>query len=320
MAIKNGKLQLKLIVTQYAIVFVLILIVIFFTMANSRFLTYTNILNILRQVATIGIMSVGMTMVFITGGIDLSVGSVAGIAAVVAAKLMLANINLVLAFLIVLIISALCGLFNAFWINRIQLPPLITTLATMSSLRGVAYIITGGLPVFGFGNKIAVLGKGQIAGFPVPVFIMLMMFIAGAVLLEKTKFGRYIYGTGGNEEATRLSGINVKKIRYMVYTLCSMLSGFAGVVLLARINSGQPKIGDGYEMDVITAVVLGGVSINGGAGKIQLVIVGVLIMGILSNGMILLNVQEYVQWVVKGLALLGAVGLEKFIQSRRKSI
>jgi ribose/xylose/arabinose/galactoside ABC-type transport system permease subunit len=166
-------------------------------------------------------------------------------------------------------------------------------------MRGVAFLITGGLPVFGFGTKIQGLGRGQIFGFPVPVLIMISLFVLGTILLERTKFGRYIYGVGGNEEATRLSGVNVKMIRYIVYTLCSILSGFAGVVLLARISSGQPKIGDGYEMQVITAVVLGGISMSGGAGKIQLVIFGVLIMGVLSNGMILLNVQEYVQWVVQ---------------------
>lgn len=312
--------KVKAIFTRYGILCVLILIIAFFGIASDKFLTQTNVINILRQVATVGIMSVGMTMVFITGGIDLSVGSVAGVAAVIAAKMMLLDVNIFLIFLTILVISALCGLFNAFWINEVEIPPLITTLATMTALRGVAYIITGGMPVFGFGNKISVLGKGTIYGFPVPVLIMLLMFGLGALLLEKTKFGRYIYGVGGNVEATRLTGVNVKKIRYLVYMLCSILSGIAGVVLLARINSGQPKIGDGYEMNVITAVVLGGVSISGGAGKIMLVIVGVLIMGVLANGMILLNVQEYVQWVVKGIALLAAVGLDKFIQSRRNAL
>lgn len=312
--------KIKAIITQYSIICVLILIIAFFGCASDKFFTQANVINILRQVATVGIMSVGMTMVFITGGIDLSVDSVAGVAAVIAAKMMLLEVNLIVIFAAVLAISALFGLFNAFWINEVEIPPLITTLASMTALRGVAYIITGGMPVFGFGNKISVLGKGTIFGFPVPVLIMLLMFVLGALLLEKTKFGRYIYGVGGNVEATRLTSVNVKKIRYLVYMLCSILSGIAGVVLLARINFGQPKIGDGYEMNVITAVVLGGVSISGGSGKIMLVIVGVLIMGVLSNGMILLNVQEYVQWVVKGIALLGAVGLDKLIQSRRNAI
>jgi ribose/xylose/arabinose/galactoside ABC-type transport system permease subunit len=161
-------------------------------------------------------MSVGMTMVFITGGLDLSVGSVAGIAAVVAAELMLLNVNLVLVFVIVLTISGLCGLLNAFWINQVRLPAFIATLATMTSMRGVAFLITGGLPVFGFGKKIEGLGRGQVFGFPVPVLIMIFLFVLGTILLERTKFGRYIYGVGGNEEATRLSGVNVKKIRYIV--------------------------------------------------------------------------------------------------------
>ena len=313
------QLHWREILAQYGIVVVLVLIITFFAMADSKFLTQANVLNILRQVATVGIMSVGMTMVFITGGIDLSVGSVAGVAAVVAAQMLLSGINVWIVFLCILLLSAACGLFNAFFINQISIPPLIVTLASMIGLRGIAYIITGGMPVFGFGSQISFLGKGYLLGIPVPVVIMLITFAAGAIFLERTRIGRYIYGVGGNEEATRLAGISVKKIRYVVYTICSVLSGLAGVVLLARINSGQPKIGDGYEMDAITAVVLGGVSISGGAGKILFVIVGVLIMGILTNGMILLNVQEYTQWVVKGITLLLAVSLDRLIQSRKQA-
>ena len=184
-------------------------------------------------------------------------------------------------------------------------------------MRGVAFIISGGLPVFGFPSTFAKLGQGYLWIVPVPVIIMVVIFALGFLLLNSTRFGRYVYGVGGNEEATRLSGVGVKSIKYLVYAISGFLSGLAGIVLLSRINSGQPKAGTGYEMDVVTAVVLGGVSINGGEGKIGFVVVGVLIMGVLTNGMILMNINEYVQWVVKGLVLVAAVGFDRLSQQRK---
>ncbi|MHB1345913.1 MAG: ABC transporter permease [Candidatus Humimicrobiaceae bacterium] len=306
--------------TKYGIVFVLLILVVLFSMTSRNFLTSENIFNILRQVAIIGIVSVGMTMVLITGGIDLSVGSVIGVACVLSAELLLAGVNALLTVIITLIISALLGLINAFFINKLNIPPLITTLGMMTTLRGVAYLITSGMPVYGFQSGIDILGKGYLWVIPIPVIIMIIIFALGILFLERSRYGRYIYGVGGNEEASRLSGINVKKIKYMAYAICSLLSGLAGIVLLARISSGTPKAGQGYEMDVITAVVLGGVSISGGEGRLGFVIVGVIIMGVLTNGMILLNIQEYVQWVIKGLVLIAAVGLDRFIQSKKLSI
>lgn len=306
---------------KYAIIFVLILLFIVFCFASETFFTRSNIFNIFKQVAVVGIVSVGMTMVLLTGGIDLSVGSIIGVACVLTATLLVAGVNVVLAVIITLIASAALGMLNAFFINQLKIPPLITTLGMMTSLRGTAYLITGGLPIFGFESDILVLGKGMLFDFiPVPMIIMVIVFILGWLFLDKTRFGRYIYGVGGNEEATRLSGINVKKIKYIVYSISGFLSGLAGIVLLARINSGTPKAGDGYEMDVITAVVLGGVSITGGEGKIGFVIIGVLFMGVLTNGMIMLNVHDYVQQVIKGLALLAAVSFDRVVQTRKARI
>jgi ribose/xylose/arabinose/galactoside ABC-type transport system permease subunit len=265
-------------------------------------------------------MSVGMTMVLLTGGIDLSVGSIAGVGCVVTASLLLRGMNVWLVVPAVLGISTVIGLLNSFFINELQIPPLITTLAMMTSIRGVAYLITGGLPIFGFKSDILFLGQGYVGFIPVPVIVMVIVFIVGIIFVQNTRYGRYMYGVGGNEEATRLSGISVKKIKYVVYSISGLLAGLAGMVMLARINSGTPKMGQGYEMDVITAVVLGGVSISGGEGKLGFVVVGVLIMGVLTNGLILLNVQEYVQWVIKGLALISAVGLDRFIQKRKVKI
>jgi len=303
--------------STYGIVIVLLILTVFFSIASSNFLTIDNILNIMRQVSIVGIASVGITLVLISGGIDLSIGSIIGVAAVSAAILMKGGLSPVYAFVISLVICTALGLLNGFLINQFKVPPLIATLGTMTSLRGLAFIITGGLPVFGFNESFSTFGQGYLWIIPIPVIVMLVVFILGYIFLRYTKYGRYIYGVGGNEEATRLSGIKVKNIKYMVYGIGGALSGLAGLVLLGRINSGQPQAGTNYEMDCITAAVLGGVSISGGEGRIGFVIVGVLIMGILSNGMIMLSVDEYVQRVLKGLVLIMAVSLDRFIQSRR---
>jgi ribose/xylose/arabinose/galactoside ABC-type transport system permease subunit len=306
------------ILATYGILIVLIaLSVVFAAMTSGQFFAIENVFNILKQVAVVGIMSVGMTMVLLTAGIDLSIGSIAGVGCVLTAALLLKGVNVWLVVLAVLAISTATGMLNAFFINELQIPPLITTLAMMTSIRGVAYLITGGMPIFGFKSDILVLGQGYVGFIPVPVIVMVIVFIIGIIFVQNTRYGRYIYGVGGNEEATRLSGISVKKIKYIVYSISGLLSGLAGMVMLARINSGTPKMGQGYEMDVITAVVLGGVSISGGEGRLGFVIVGVLIMGVLTNGLILLNVQEYVQWVIKGLALIAAVGFDRFTQQRK---
>jgi len=306
------------ILATYGIVIVLIaLSVVFAVMTSGQFFSLENIFNILKQVAVVGIMSVGMTMVLLTAGIDLSIGSIAGVGCVLAASLLLKGMNVWLVILIVLAISTLIGLVNGFFINELLIPPLIVTLATMTSIRGVAYLITGGMPIFGFKSDILVLGQGYVGFIPVPVIVMAFIFVIGIVFVQNTRYGRYIYGVGGNEEATRLSGISVKQIKYIVYSISGLLAGLAGMVMLARINSGTPKMGQGYEMDVITAVVLGGVSISGGEGKLGVVFVGVVIRGVLTSGRILLNVQEYVQWVIKGMALIAAVGLDRFIQQRK---
>lgn len=316
---ENKKFNLKNFLAQYAIVLVLIALVVFFSLRAPQFLKSTNIFNILRQVAINGIIAVGMTMVLLTGGIDLSVGSIVGLSCVLTANLLLSNVSPVLAVLITLVVGVLVGLINGFFINMFSIPPLITTLAMQTAIRGVAYIITGGLPVFGFDQAITVIGKGYLGPIPIPVIIMAVVFIVGIIFLEKTRYGRYIYGVGGNEEASRLSGVNVKNIKYMVYAICGMLAALAGIVLLARVNSGQPKAGEKYEMDAITSAVLGGVSISGGEGKLGFVIIGVLLMGVLSNGMIQLNVQEYVQWVVQGATLVLAVGFDRFLRTKKKS-
>lgn len=311
--------KLKSMLGSYGIIFVLILLIAVFACLSDRFLMPNNIFNILRQSSIVGIISVGMTFVMLTGGIDLSCGSIVGASCVGAALLMTAAKpwHPVLACIVMVVFGTILGLANAFFIAQLKVPPFIATLGTMTSVRGIAYIITGGLPVFGFNRSFTVIGQGYVGVVPIPVIIMVVVFAFGIIFLNKTRMGRHIYGVGGNEEAARLSGVNVKKIKYLVYGVAGFMSSLAGVVLLARVNSGQPNAGTGYEMDVITGVVLGGVSMSGGQGRLIMVVVGVLIMGILTNGMTMLTINEYVQQFIKGLVLIGAVALDSFIKEQR---
>lgn len=308
----------------YGIAFVLIFLIALFSFLNNNFLSNTNILNLFRQNSIQGIIAVGMTMVLISGGIDLSVGSVAGLASVCCALLLKMQTGAGeyllpwwLCCLIVLVGGFVIGMFNGFLINQLSLPPFIATLGTMTSVRGVCYLMTQAKPVTGFNPGALFLGKGELLSIPVPFIIMVLCFVVGILLMSKTRWGTYIYGVGGNEEATRLSGISSKKIKYIVYSVNGVLSALAGIILMARVSGGQPKGGSGYEMAIITSVVLGGVSIAGGEGKMAFVIIGVFIMGVLSNGLIMINVSDYAQQVVSGLVLIGAVALNKLMQKQK---
>jgi len=293
---------------KYAIVGVLLVIVAFFTVAADSFLTTQNLLNVARQVAMLGISAVGMTFVILTSGIDLSVGAVMAITNISCSMIMVnAGIPILPAVIITLLIAALIGLINGLLVAYVRVPALITTLSMMTILRGLSFVLCDGMPIWGLPETFKKLGQGYVGPIPIPVIIMVVVFIIGWVFLNKTRTGRYIYGLGGNKEAVRLSGVNTSRIQTLVYVLSSLLTGLAGVIMLSRINTGQPKIGTGYEMDVITAVVLGGVSIMGGEGSIIGVFIGVLIAGVLSNGMILIDVSEYYQQITKGLVLLTAV-------------
>jgi len=316
--VQGGQGKAKARLAQYGIYLALLVLVLFFTVASDVFLTSANLLNVLRQVSIIGICAVGLTFVLLTGGIDLSVGSVIGVSGMTCASLVAAGFPVTFAVAAALAFGVLAGLFAGFIINEGGIPPLITTLGLMTTFRGVSYIIGGGLPVYGVPEGLKFLGQGYILGIPVPVILMAITLAAGHIVLTHTRFGREVYGVGGNEEAARLSGVNVKPLKYKVYALSGVLAAFAGIVLMARVNSGQPKGGEGYELDVVTAVVLGGVSIFGGVGRLSGVLAGVLIMGVLANGMILMNIDEYVQWVVKGAVLLAAVGLDQFIHRRTR--
>lgn len=292
---------------------VFILLCTYFALSSPVFLRPSNLINVMRQVSIIGTAAVGMAILMISGGIDLSIGShLAFSGLVVAIMLKQFNLPIWVSILITLSISMVIGIANAFLVSRINIPPLIATLGMMSVLRGVGYVITGGYPIYEFPVNFMMLGQGYIGPIPIPVLIMVTVFIFGFIFLKTTFLGRYLYALGGNEEATRLSGVDVVRTRYFAYSVCGLFVGIAGLILLARINSAQPSAGTGFELDVITAVVLGGVSISGGEGKIPNVLLGVLIIGVISNGLILLNVHDYYQMVIKGLTLLLAVAIDKF--------
>lgn len=294
----------------YGILIFLILLFLVLSFSSPYFFTVGNLTKVLRQVAVVGIVTVSMTMVILTGGIDLSVGSMLALCAVILAKLMVSGINVVLAIIITLIAGMILGFFNGFLINKIKISPLISTLGTMTIYSGVSYIITEGKGIFGFPDSFSFIGQGYIWKVPVPIIILVIVYALGFFVLNNTRYGRYLYGIGANEKASILSGINVKQVKYAAYIVSGLLSALAAVVMLSRVNSALPSLGNGLEFDVVTAVVLGGVSVNGGEGKLQGVVIGLLIIAILSNGMILLGVGNYYQTIVKGLVLLIAVGID----------
>jgi ribose transport system permease protein len=305
-------------VTTLAIVLIILCVV--FSVAAPVFRTPGNLINVARQVSFLGVAAVGAAMVLLIGGIDLSVASTLALTGVAAAKMIVeAKAPIMTGILVGLAVATIAGAINGLIVTRFKIPALITTLATLTIFRGISYSATNGLPVFGFPDEpflgfeegIQALGKGYVLGIPVPVIIMVIVFVFGYVFLYRTYFGRYIYAIGGNEEAARLSGIKVERIQLLVYAIAGFLAGVAGLIVLGRVNSGQPSVAVGFELDVITAVVLGGVSIAGGKGALTGVLLGVIITGVLSNGLILLNISEYNQLVVRGLVLLFAVGLDR---------
>lgn len=302
-----------------AIWVVFVILVIAFTIANPRFLNPNNILTMLRQVSMFGIASIGMTFVILLGDIDLSTGSIISFVNILCAYLMVnMGMNMILAIVISLIVSILIGLLNSFMVSTIGIPALIATFATQTAFQGLALILCGGLPINGFTEKFKVIGQGYVGVIPVPVILMAICFAIGSFILNKSYFGRYFYAVGGNKEAAKLSGIRVGRIKYLVFAISGFFAGFAGLVMLSRTNSGMSNAGLGYEFDVITCVVLGGVSVNGGYGKISGVIAGTFIIGALQNGMVLMNINSYVQDIVMGVVLALAVGFD-CIQKKRQT-
>ena len=314
---KKAKLSFAILYSTYGVFFILVIEFLIFSLASKSFLTLGNILSVGRQMSFTGIAAIGMTLVMLTGGIDISVGSMLAMAGVLCAKLS-ADVGLPLwiAVVITLLIGALFGLINGAAVTRLHIPALIATLATQTILKGIAYLLTNAVPVKNLSATYKFLGQGYIFGvIPVPLIITVALYVLAWWYLDKTYLGRRVYLSGGNEEAARLSGINTKWTITGTYVFSGVFAAIAGVLMAARLGSGQPSVGSGFEMDVITATVLGGISVNGGKGKVVNVFVGACIMGVLANGMTMLNINQYLQWIINGLVLLFAVTMSNLRKS-----
>ncbi len=313
------RLSLEAALAQYGLYLALLLLVILFGALSPAFLSVDNGLSVLRQVSTVGIMAVGQAFVILAGGIDVSVGSVVGLGGMVAG-LALRDYGaspLVAAFL-GLLAGLLVGLVNGLVISWLRVNPFITTLATLSGVRGIVYIISNQYDVrFPALDAFLYFGRGYVGPIPVQV-VVLVLVVAIAWLLEtRTTFGRAIHALGGNETAARLSGIAVERVRIATYAICGACAGLAGVLITAQIAIAVPYQGSGAELDVIAAVVVGGVALTGGVGSVLLAALGALFIGVLANGMALLDIPSIWQMVIKGVAILVAVGLYNIARTRR---
>ncbi|KFA99330.1 sugar ABC transporter permease [Vibrio sp. ER1A] len=292
---------------------------------ENYFLTQSNFLSILRQVSINGILAIGMTFVIIIAGVDLSVGSVLALSGIVAARFVTQNeamsvgdfdSAIFLPFIVAIVIGGFCGLVNGYVISKFKLQAFIVTMGMLSAARGMTMLTTNGNPVSSLERSFRVIGNSYILGIPTPVVIFAVIFGGAWILLNKTLFGRYVFAVGGNEKSARTSGIDVDKIKIAVYTLCGVLAAIAGLILTARTGSAQTNAGFAYELDAIAAVVIGGTSMAGGIGTLTGTLFGVLIIGVMNNGLDLLGVQSYYQQIIKGILIVSAVMLDP---SRKQS-
>lgn len=297
----------------------LIVLCVLLSIASPHFLTASNLLTVALQVSVVGVIAVGMTLVIITAGIDLSVGSVVGLSGVIAAMLMVNNnMNPVLASAIALVASLAIGVVNGLLITLGGLPPFIATLGMLGAARGLAYILTNGTQIFGMPASFIALGSGTFGPVPIAIIVLVIVALAGHVVLSRTRLGAYAYAIGSNPDAARLSGVDVRKYLILVYALCGLLAGLGGLVLAGRISIGAPASGLGYELDVIAACVIGGTSLFGGEGTILGTIIGTFLIGIVRNGSDLLNVSNFYQQVIIGVIIWIAVMYDR-IRARRSA-
>jgi ribose transport system permease protein len=295
----------------------LTVLIVLMSFTSKEFLTVHNLTNVVRQVSIFAIIGTGMTFVIITAGIDLSVGSLLALTSCVAMTVIDETGIDYLGVLVGLVIGALAGAANGVVIARFKVPPFIATLAGLTVFRGLSLVVTGGLPIIKLEGSFRFIGSGMIWGIPVPVIIMLFVVVVMQIVLSRTAFGAYVYAVGGNEEAARLSGIKVGWVKFWSYVLCGFLAGLSGMILMARLSSAQPAVGEGFELDAIAAVVLGGTSLMGGRGAVWSTLIGALVIGILNNGMNLMGVHTHYQLVAKGFLIVLAVLLDDYLKKRR---
>ena len=301
--------------SELTTVIALIILMAVITIINSNFLTANNLLNLLLQVTSNALIAFGMTFVILTGGIDLSVGSILALSSALTAGLLGSGMPVTLAILISLIMGCILGMMNGLLISYGKLAPFIVTLATMTIFRGATLVYTNGNPITkGLSDTFLFqfLGQGYIVGIPFPVIIMFIVFIVLYVLLHKTSFGKSVYAIGGNEKAAYISGVKLNKVKIIIYSISGMMASISGLIITSRLSSAQPTAGASYEMDAIAAVVLGGTSLSGGKGRILGTLIGALIIGVLNNGLNIIGVSAFWQQVVKGVVILIAVLIDRF--------
>lgn len=289
----------------------LLVLCIIISIIAPRFLTVSNISNVLTQISVNAIIAAGMTFVILTGGIDLSVGSILAICGALAAALTQSTGNAAIGVGAALLVGAAIGLINGIIISKGKIQAFIATLATMTIFRGVTYVYTNGTPVSGLGANFMRLGNDKFIGIPIPVIMMIVVFAICFYILSHTRYGRYVYALGGNEDSARLSGINTLKIKTWVYAISGIMAALSGIIVTSRIGSASPNAGSGFELDAIAAVVLGGTSLAGGEGSIMGTVIGAIIIGVLNNGLNLMDVSPFYQLIVKGLVILLAVMIDK---------
>ncbi len=302
-------------IRQYGLLIVFGIICLIISLITPQFLTISNLTIIVTQVSINALLAFGVTFVIITGGIDLSLGSIVAVSGVTSAMLAHPDSYPVLIPIIMgLLAGLLMGAFNGFIITKSKIAPFIVTLGTMTIGRGLALILSDGRPVSNLSDSFNYLGSGTVLGIPVLILIFILVFALCSIILSKTILGRYIYAIGGNEQAARASGINIDRVKLSVYSISGLLAGLAGILLASRITTGQPNAGAGFELDAIAAVVIGGTSTAGGRGTMAGTLIGVLLIGVINNGLDLLNVTSYYQQVVMGIIIIGAVVLDSLNQ------
>jgi len=300
----------KFLARREASVFIALLVLcVLLSFLSPYFLKQCNIFSVLRQISAISIMAVGEALVIITGGIDLSVGSLLGLLGVLTAVFASWNIPPVFVFLLIILCGVLFGSINGLLVTKANITPFIVTLGTMSVARGLSLLITGGMPMH-IDSGINFLGDSYLGPIPFSVVIMLLITAAGIIFTTRTLPGRNIYAVGNNDRSAELSGIRVHRVKIMVYAITGALCALAGIIVSGTLNSADPNSGKGYEMDVIAAVILGGTSMSGGEGSIQGVLIGAALMGVLRNAFVLLGISAYLQIVTSGLVIIGAVAFD----------
>ncbi|MDT8859262.1 ABC transporter permease [Alkalihalobacillus sp. MEB130] len=314
---KNKKLA-KNLLNKYGILIILILLIVLMSILTPHFLSTTNMINIVRQMSIIGIIAIGVTPIIITKGIDLSSGSLVALVSVVVASFAQGDYPLIVPILAALGVGLLAGFINGTLVAKGMLAPFIATLGMMTAARGAAMLYSDGRPIGGISESFTFIGQGIVFGIPVPVIIFAFVGLVTWILLNKTKVGRYVYAIGGNEQAAVTAGINVSRIKLMVYAYAGLLGGIAGMILTSRIASGQPQAGIMFELDAIAAAVIGGTSLFGGIGTVGGTIIGALIIGVMNNGLDLLGVSSYWQQIVKGAIIVAAVYIDSRKNRRKK--